>query len=300
MFPRTARILAVLVSMSLSSIAPAQEQEIQAARRRIQDLELQAQELREQGQLDQANEVAAKAEALRKRLDDEMARLKKQKQEPAAKERAVKEHAVKQQEGKRPQPDEAEGILRGLMNGIEALNALGRHDEAQHLGEIAADVKQRVARQRDGETKKAHPEIEAAKRQLEVMRVAKKALAEAEKHDALELLERAMHARELAIEGRKDEEARAIQERAPTRGQQAELLAMAAQLYEEWNMPDRAGMVAEMSRALAGQERERAQARERERQGRPEVAELEQRVRELAAQLEKLSRQLEQLRRSAR
>jgi dTMP kinase len=291
MFPRPARILAVLVSASLLSIASAQEQEIQAARKRIQDLELQAQELREQGQLDQAKEVAAKAQALRKRLDDEMARLKKQRQEQAAKGR-------QEPEGKRPPPEKAEGILRGLTQGIEALNALGRHEEAKHLAEIAGEVKEKLARQHEGAARQ-HPEIEAATRQLEVMRVAKKALAEAEKHDAIELLERAIRAREVSLEGRKDEEAARIRERAPTRGQQAELLAMAAQLYKEWNMPDRAGMVAEMSQALAGQERERAQARERE-QGGPEVAELEQRVRELAAQLEKLSRQLEQLRRSAR
>ena len=60
-------------------------------------------------------------------------------------------------------------------------------------------------------------EREVAQQQLEAMRIAIHALREGEKRDAVGLMERAIHARELQLAGRRDDEARQIMERAPNR-----------------------------------------------------------------------------------
>jgi hypothetical protein len=146
-----------------------------------------------------------------------------------------------QEKAARPKsPRDPEAILRGLGQGIEALQALGAHDEAERVARIARELKQKLAGEQNREDA-------AGKQQLEVMRVAQAALREAERHDALELLERAMHVRELALEGRK-----APDVKSPDRASIAKVLALAAELYQDWNKPDRAEMVAKLARTFAG------------------------------------------------
>ena len=70
------------------------------------------------------------------------------------------------------------------------------------------------------------------------------ALLEAGRKDTAELLERAIHAREAALE------AREIQEHAPTLGQEVEILAYAAQLWEKFGHEGKAAQLAELSRAM--------------------------------------------------
>ena len=100
-----------------------------------------------------------------------------------------------------------EGILHGLEHGIVALEKLGRHEELKRLQGIANDVRgelKAARRQRGG------GERELLVSQLELLRLARPALAEAGRGDAAELIQRAVRARETVLEGRRDEEAQAI------------------------------------------------------------------------------------------
>ncbi len=126
----------------------------------------------------------------------------------------------------------------------------------------AREREERPARERE-----ARPsEREVLQRQVEVMRVALHALREANRQDAMELMERAIRAREVTLEGRQDEEARAIRERGPNRGQLAELLTMASNQWREYNNQDKAEVVGRLAREFAGgDERRRPRAEEGDR-----------------------------------
>jgi len=84
------------------------------------------------------------------------------------------------------------------------------------------------------------------------MRYALHALAEADKKDATDLLERAIHSRELALEGRRDEEAARIREGAPSRGAQIELLMMAERILKELGQTERAVAVGRLAEEMKG------------------------------------------------
>ena len=106
-------------------------------------------------------------------------------------------------------------------------------------------------------------EREIAERQIEALRLAVPALREGERRDAAELVELAIHARELALEGRRDREARAISERGPDREQIIELLVLAEDLYREFGMKERAATVSSMTEELWPKRRRARHSRER-------------------------------------
>jgi hypothetical protein len=91
-------------------------------------------------------------------------------------------------------------------------------------------------------------------REIEIMRYALHALAEAEKMDAADLLERAIHSRELALEGRRDEEAMRIREGAPSRGAQIEILMLAEKILREQDQTERATAVGRLAEQMRGRE----------------------------------------------
>jgi hypothetical protein len=108
------------------------------------------------------------------------------------------------------------------------------------------------------------------------MRLAQKALAEEGHEDGVEALRRAIRAREVGLEGRRDEEAQMIRRRQPGREDIIELLGLAEAIYREYDMPDRADMVARgvdelWARPDRPQRRPQAERGERERPRRPEV-----------------------------
>jgi hypothetical protein len=105
-------------------------------------------------------------------------------------------------------------------------------------------------------------EREVVLHQLEVMRMALPALKEAERGDAAELLTLAIRAREVMLEGRKDEEAQSIRERAPNREQLVEILSMAAKLWREFGNDEKGAVVGQLAEELSGARRR--QVRERE------------------------------------
>ncbi len=113
-------------------------------------------------------------------------------------------------------------------------------------------------------------EREVVLHQLEVMRMALHALKEAERGDAVELLTLAIRAREVMLEGRRDEEAQSIRERAPNRGQLVEILSLAAKLWREFGNADKSAVVGQLAEQLSGargrqvREREEREVRRRE------------------------------------
>lgn len=105
-------------------------------------------------------------------------------------------------------------------------------------------------------------EREVVLHQLEVMRMALPALKEAERGDAVELLTLAIRAREMMLEGRKDEEAQLVRERAPSREQLVEILSVAAELWREFGNAEKGAVVGQLAEQML--DARRRQVRERE------------------------------------
>jgi hypothetical protein len=258
----SSRAVLVLVVLAAVSTGGGEQKQIDAARAKYEALMEQAALLERQGELDEARRLHEKAQALGKRL---------------------------KQRGE---------ILDGLEQGIEALRRLGRHEEAQHLTEIAAAVREGEDREYKGRVealfdfllRRDDPEP-AVKRQLEVMRWAVEILVEHKRVDAAELVERAMHALRLRMEGRNDPEARRIQAGAPGRENLAEALLLAERLLREAGRLEKAEAVEDVVRALL---RKDGRKRHREHDERQEM--ILHRLHELEAQVTELEREIRHLR----
>ncbi len=112
-------------------------------------------------------------------------------------------------------------------------------------------------------------EREVALHQLEVMRMALSALKEAERGDAVEMLTLAIRAREMMLEGRRDEEAQRVRERAPNRQQLVEILSMASKLWRELDNADKSVAVGRLAEQLSDSRgRQVKEQEEREVRGR--------------------------------
>lgn len=156
-------------------------------------------------------------------------------------------------------------LIERLEVGMSALEELGRQDALEIVQRIANELREKRVSLRRRPSREENDEIRTVRSRLKVMRTAVDAFVKVNRHDAAELVEYAMHARELAIEGRRDEEANRIREKAPNRGQLAEALGAAAKLYREWDMPDRAEALADLSETFAKQwQRQQRAGRERE------------------------------------
>lgn len=196
-----------------------------------------------------------------------------------------------------------------LMHASELLRDLDRRDRAEMVMKLARSLAERSSRQRDrrrrgSERDRPVSEREVAERQLGWLEQAFHAMQKADRRDGAELLELAMHARKLALAGRRDEEAMEIRRRAPNRRQLAELVGVAAELWAEEGHEEKAAALGRFSRELAGRgERERPAERERERseggreEGRREVEELRERLQELQRAMQRISDELERLKR---
>jgi len=149
------------------------------------------------------------------------------------------------------------------------------------------------------------PERNELRMQIEVLRTALHAFREAEQPEAVELIERAIHAREVTLEGRRDDEARAIRERTPDRGRLVELLKHAAGIWRDLGKPDSAKAVAQLAERMdrpregdrpRGPDVERRDPGPRER-GDDARARREQLARDMAAKRGALEERASQLRR---
>ena len=193
---------------------------------------------------------------------------------------------------------------------MAVLRELDRYEEFEALERVAHDVRRELQGRRDRpqrERPRAHRsenEREVAQHQLEIMRMAMPALREGERRDAAGLLEHAIHARELALEGRRDDEAQHIRATAPNRGQLSEVLGLASRLWSEFGHEERAhavGELAEQMRARVHRERDDRAEREQDRphreirerredRDRPEARERREQTDRYQAALERIER----------
>jgi hypothetical protein len=222
---------------------------------------------------DEVREKIRAAEGQAPRVEREGAERLRVEREQAERERAaaVHEAAIARERAAAARADE------------RAAAAFEREVAAARERELAG------ARERDGAA--AAGERERLVHSIEVMRLAVQALREGERHDAAELLERAIRARETALEGRRDEEARRIREGAPDVPQQVEMLAQAARLWNQLGHERKAAAIAELARHL----QERALHR-----GGGGAAPLEERLSALERRLAEISAAVAEMRQAVR
>ena len=113
-------------------------------------------------------------------------------------------------------------LIRSVMSqeGHEEARRIVMNEEARDDNPFEArNARERVEREQTGvrerERSERPTERDMLKQQVEVLKIALHALMEAEKRDAAEVLERAIRAREVTLEERRDDEAHMIRERAP-------------------------------------------------------------------------------------
>ncbi len=221
-----------VAALGLSAPASAQSDEREVLRARAADLTARGEDLLERGERERARQALDQAREIRAHLE----RTEHQARETDQGEASERHHR----------------IMNGLEHGIAALRELGMKEEAERLHRIAAEVRER------GERDKRQPtEREIGRRQLEVMRMAMPALREGERRDAADILEHAIHARELAMEGRDGAEAMEVRRSGPNRAQIAEIMLLASRLWEEFGNEDKAHITGELGQQFARQERER-------------------------------------------
>ena len=247
--PRILKVLAVAILACLISTPVVQAQnkrETGAAKERLHELTKEAERLMKIGRVNEAEKLLVKARELKSWLGK----------------------ATNRKEGS----DDYHGLFGNLKEAIGILRELGRKEHAQKLAQFTeqlyADLQRRRPkrereRKRDerDRNERGNGERAEAKRQLQVMRYAKAAFDEAGKKDALDLIERVMHARELQLEGRRDREARQIIAKAPGNDDVVEILGWAAKILAEYGAEEKAAAVKGLAGQLSGRRRPSAVAK---------------------------------------
>ena len=155
--------------------------------------------------------------------------------------------------------EQAEKVLHGLEMGMEALEVLKREKEWKALERVADEIRERMQKARRARAE--HPEIREARRQLGILRIAFHGLREAEKREAMERMEHAIHVMELNIEGRRDEEAQDIRRRGPGREERVKLLLLAAKAWDGFGHEGKAKTIRELAEKMAAPMRRRGAAK---------------------------------------
>lgn len=196
-----------------------------------------------------------------------------------------------------------------LLLASEIWNEFGHEHKAELVADLAEEMAERLheARREQGE-REFESEREAAIHHIEVMRVALHALLEADRHEAAELLEHAIHARELTLENRRDEEAMQIRETAPGRGAQTELLLLASEIWQDFGHEQKAEMVADLAHRFMRRDRDHREhdgwdddEREHESEWREEeereerIEHLERRLDEMAHMMQRMHHMMEEM-----
>ncbi len=286
-----ALVLIVAIGPVTTSLAQDEgaRRELESAKQRIDAMMRKAEELQELGRLDAAEKVRQRAEQLGERIERQLDRRR---------------HARSEE------TEHLHNVLEGLERGMGALRELGRHEELEALQRVANEVREELQGRRDRpqrERERAHRggnEREMAMHQLEILRMAMPALREGERRDAADLLERAIHARELALEGVRNEKAQEVRKSAPNRAQLAEILGLSSRLWREFGHEERAQAVGELAeqmqarihrerdeRAQREQDRPRGEARERRgERDRPAARERRERPDRFEAAMERIER----------
>ncbi len=139
-------------------------------------------------------------------------------------------------------------IIEILGLAEELYREYGLEEKADHLGHLADDLWER---QRHKKRRRVDDELpEHVRHDLEVMKMAMHALQEARKRDAADVLRRGIQARVVDAKGLEGEEANLVRERAPSLGQQVEILAWAAELWREFGHEEKSEAVAELAERM--------------------------------------------------
>jgi hypothetical protein len=266
-----------------------QEREIAAAKERLHAMLDEAALLEQGGHREEAARLRAEADALKEKIMQAKARL-----------------------GGRDAPREPrEEALHNLEKAIGALEKAGYEGMAKELRGMADRLGAEIKRvglvetdegfRRNLRAKARGEDADFWHRNMDTLRIALKGLAEAERRDAADLVERAIHARKLKLEGRKDDEAREIMRNAPDDAQLAELLLMAAGCWREFKQPEQAAQCEELGRffqqrALKEQEApppKRGDPEARRREGREGPG--PERVQQIEARLDRIEEMLHDL-----
>jgi len=251
------------------------QRELEAARERIHALLREAEKLQEAGRGDAADHMRQDAHKMANRIEEHLAQRRRGQGE---REQGERGHGEREQAAKH-----LHNVLEGLERGMAALREIERHEELQALEEVAQGVRRRLERlqerrdrpqrERQREHRGEGNEREMAMHQLEIMRMAMPALREGERRDAADLLEHAIHARELGLEGVRNEKAQKVFKSAPNRGQLAEILGLSSRLWREFGHTEKAqavGQLAEQFSTRAHRERDQQAQREQDRPRREE------------------------------
>ena len=232
-------VMAVVLVASPASVK-GQKSEIEAVRKKIEVLLKEAERLRDKGAADKAERLVKQAQELKARLA-----------------KANEDRPRKNSGG------ELGEILQGLKAGAASLRALGRGEEAEKLERLAAELQKKAVA--GGKRHRGQSEREVALRQIKIMRTALQGLLDAGREDSAELMEHAIHAQELALEGNRNKKAIAVRESAPNLGQRIELLMFAARKLRDAGKKEQASAVANLGEQLLERFRaEQKQGREGE------------------------------------
>ncbi len=196
-------------------------------------------------------------------------------------------------------------LFERLVQDMRSLERLGYGELAQQVENVAGQLKRRIGKQREEKHEgKERGGERRIKEHLEMLRLVHKAMLEADKKDAAELAEHAIHAGELRLEGRRDKEARRVMEKSPKLPALIELTAYASKLWAKWGHESKAKALSGYSRALRARwEKQRAQERRpearKERRERPERGERRRPI-PVEEQLERQMERIERLEQSMR
>lgn len=200
----------------------------------------------------------------------------------------------------RRKPQDVESIIRGLEQGMIALDKMGGQSRLiKALREQAQRVKKEFAHGEDthGRTQQRAAQgaqarrVAAFKRQLQVKVWAAEAIATTGNKKGAELMRNAVRADKIRLERRRDEEARKAYESAPDRGAQIELLNWASKIWAEKGDKKRSQACAEVAASYKQRrDRERESANNREREHRRRDQDAEERARIAAERAKALQR----------
>ena len=247
-------LIALLVWPSVMFAQERDEQRIAELKKKLETLVVASKEYQAQGKKEAAAEHMAAAEAVELQIKDIMAAHKERSRERYAQAGMSREQGI-----------------TALKQGIVALRTIDRTEEAKHLANILEDY---VRGKRANRERSRNPKTERqiAAETIEIMQLAYGWLAETGRKKAADQLEHVIDARRLILKGNREGEAGEVIRTMPSRGQQIELLMLAAKVMSEH---DKGREKAELVRHLANtfrrptdrekRNREANQAEQRER-----------------------------------
>ncbi len=214
------------------------EREVREVKQKIELLLRESRELEEEGHAEKARDVRKHALHLRKRLGEFLEKRAGERKKRAA--------------GGEAGMKRAHEVLRGLGQGIRALEMLGKKEEAARLRRIYEGVRERMEHAADRHEadprREKRTERQVVEGWIELMGYGVKVLVKAGKDDLAHLLEHGKHAMELALAGKHDERSNRIRKEAPSRSALGECLLVAAEILSDHGDERHAKLMADLGR----------------------------------------------------